>query len=76
MIDICMALDQPVSSHTGVRTTQNTGVLNETFREQFIFQRSILKHYAHTEKIQRTFPVNYISKDRAAFCQYFLLNNY
>ena len=26
MIDICMALDQSVSPHTGVRTIQNTGV--------------------------------------------------
>ena len=26
MIDVCMALDQSVSSHTGVRTIQNTGV--------------------------------------------------
>ena len=26
MIDICMALDQSVSLHTGVRTIQNTGV--------------------------------------------------
>ena len=26
MIDICMALDQSVSPHTGVRTVQNTGV--------------------------------------------------
>ena len=26
MIDISMALDQSVSSHTGVRTIQNTGV--------------------------------------------------
>ena len=25
MIDICMALDQSVSPHTGVRTIQNTG---------------------------------------------------
>ena len=26
MIDVCMALDQSVSPHTGVRTIQNTGV--------------------------------------------------
>ena len=26
MIDICMALDQSVFPHTGVRTIQNTGV--------------------------------------------------
>ena len=26
MTDICMALDQSVSPHTGVRTIQNTGV--------------------------------------------------
>ena len=26
MIDICMALNQSVSPHTGVRTIQNTGV--------------------------------------------------
>ena len=26
MIDICIALDQSVSPHTGVRTIQNTGV--------------------------------------------------
>ena len=26
MIDICIARDQSVSPHTGVRTTQNTGV--------------------------------------------------
>ena len=26
MIDICMALDQSVSAHTGVRTIQNTGL--------------------------------------------------
>ena len=26
MIDICVALDQSVSPHTGVRTIQNTGV--------------------------------------------------
>ena len=27
MIDICIALDQSVSAHTGVRAIQNTGVL-------------------------------------------------
>ena len=27
-----------------------------------------LNIYAHTEKIQGTFPMNYISKDRAACC--------
>ena len=29
MIDVCMALDQSVSSHTGVRTIQNTGVFSQ-----------------------------------------------
>ena len=29
MIDICIALDQSVSPHTGVRTIQNTGVFWE-----------------------------------------------
>ena len=52
-------------------------MLHGTFREQFIFKSSILKHLrSYTEKIQGTFPVNYISKDRAACCQYFLLYNY
>ena len=49
-------------------------MLHGTFREQFIFKSSILKHLrSYTEKIQGTFPVNYISKDRAACGQYFLL---
>ena len=34
MIDICMALNQSVSPHTGVRTIQNTGVF-----WQAVFQR-------------------------------------
>ena len=29
MIDICMALDQSVSPHSGVRTIQNTGVFRQ-----------------------------------------------
>ena len=29
MIDICIALDQSVSPHTGVRTIQNTGVFRQ-----------------------------------------------
>ena len=48
-------------------------MLNGTFREQFILKDQFLNIYAHTEKIQGTFPVNYISKDRAACCWYFLL---
>ena len=51
-------------------------MLNGTFREHFILKVQFLKIYAHTEKIQGTFPVKYISKDRAACCQYFLLYNY
>ena len=31
-----------------------------------------LNIYAHTAKIQGTFRVNHIAKDRAACCQYFL----
>ena len=33
----------------------------------------ILNIYAHTAKIQGTFRVNHIAKDRAACCQYFLV---
>ena len=36
MIDICMALDQSVSPHTGVRTIQNTG-----FSGRWYFNRLI-----------------------------------
>ena len=51
-------------------------MLNVTFRNILFLKLQFLKIYAHTEKIQGTSPVTYISKDHAACCQYFLLYNY
>ena len=50
MIDICMALDQSVSLHTGVRAIQNTGVFGQAVFQPprpyslFLEQGSANKH--------------------------------
>ena len=58
MIDICMALDQSVSPHTGVRTIQNTGVFwqavfepsrpNSLFLEHGSAAKTLISHPHNT----------------------------
>ena len=39
----------------------------------YFLKDQFLNIYAHTAKVQGTFCVNHIAKDRAACCQYFLV---
>ena len=42
----------------------------------YFLKDQFLNIYAHTAKVQGTFCVNHIAKDRAACCQYFLIYKY
>ena len=49
-------------------TPKETRCQTEHSGNNLFLKDQFLNIYAHTEKIQGTFPVNYISKDRAACC--------
>ena len=64
MIDICMALDQSVSPHTGVRTIQNTGVSwRAVFQPPRPYSLS-LKHGSAAKTLIGTFSNSYSRRRR------------
>ena len=57
MIDICMALDQSVSPHTGVRTIQNTGVFWQAVFQPPRPYSLFLEHGSAAKTLSRTHTI-------------------
>ena len=86
MIDICMALDQSVSPHTGVRTIQNTGVFCQAvfqpprpyslFLEHGSAAKTLISHphnravYTRENKLRLTLAAAYIRRERNHLYEY------
>ena len=65
-----------VTEFSPPKKTKKKPIINGTFRQQFLFIRSVLKHLRSYSKDTRNIPSEPYGKDRAACCQYFLVYKY